>query len=85
MKNASVIGCPDHAGNLSSNPPPPAVTAPTSYLSVKILPTRVEGGASVNNAPTPEELRTLQGQVQDLFASQGITAYIHTHQLVKAS
>lgn len=62
------------------------MTAPTSYLSVKILPTRIDSaGASVNNAPTSEELRVLQGQVQDLFASQGITAYIHTHQLVKAA
>jgi hypothetical protein len=62
------------------------VTPPTSYLSVKILPTRIDSiGASVNNAPTPEELRILQGQVQELFESQGVTAYIHTHQLVKAA
>ena len=61
------------------------MTAPTSYLSVKILPTRVEGGASVSNAPTPETLRDLEEQVQDVFARHGITAYTHTHQLVKAA
>lgn len=52
------------------------MTAPTSYLSVKILP---------DNAPTPQSLRDLQEQVQDVFTRHGITAYIHTHQLVKAA
>jgi hypothetical protein len=53
-----------------------SVTTPTSYLNVKILP---------DNAPTPEALRDLQEQVQDVFARHGITAYIHAHQLVKAA
>jgi hypothetical protein len=62
------------------------MTAPTTYLSVKILPTRIDSiGTSVNNAPTTEELRILQSQVQDLFASQGVSAYVHAHQLLKAA
>lgn len=52
------------------------MTPPTSYLSVKILP---------DNSPTPEVLRDLQKQVQDLFARHGITAYVHSHQLVKTA
>jgi hypothetical protein len=51
------------------------MTAPTSYVSVKIMP---------EDAITADRLAAIEQQIAQLLSDQGVKAYLHTHQLVKA-
>lgn len=49
---------------------------PTTYISVKIMP---------EDAITTDRLAVIEKQISQLLSDQGVKAYLHGHQLVKAS